>query len=159
MTRPATEPLHTNLVERYLRTRGRRYFSGQHDREFFFVTNTRPQRLHVHLEISPTQRDLFTIRVTPACFFPTSDQAALAQLADRWNRQHSEVAAIVHKSSDPHRIGVAATQSQQFESPVRFDDFAAFADRTIAAAIDLLSELPAVVELPTGTAPLLRDAG
>src|SRR6516225_8098889 len=69
-----SEPLCANLIERYLCARGSRYFRGQHDGEFFYVANTRPRRLHVHLEICPTHGDVLMIRVTPACFFPATDR-------------------------------------------------------------------------------------
>ncbi|SON60641.1 hypothetical protein MSIMFI_02137 [Mycobacterium simulans] len=154
-----TEPLSANLVERYLRTRGRRYFRGQHDAEFFFVVNTHPRRLHVHLEASPAHREAFAIRVTPACFFPATDYARLAQFADRWNARNQAVTAIVHGSSDPRRVVIEAHRCQWFSEPVRFEDFADAADRTIAAAIDLFAALTRVVQLSSATQPLLLDAG
>ncbi len=153
-----TEPLNANLIERYLCTRGRRYFRGRHDGEFFFVADAHPRRLHVHLEIPPGQTDVFTIRVAPACFFPAADHVRLAQFADTWNEQNREVTAIVHGSSDPQRIGVAARQSV-IGDRFHFDDFAAFVDRTISAAIDLFGELTPVAELPSIALALLRDAG
>lgn len=110
MTESIGEPLSTNLIERYLRARGRRYFRGHHDAEFFFVANAH-LRLHVHLEISPAYRDVFTIRVSPAYFFPATDHTRLAEIVNAWNLQNHEVTAIVHGSSDPHRIGVAAERS------------------------------------------------
>ncbi|MHA7652997.1 immunoglobulin domain-containing family protein [Mycobacterium sp. ML4] len=149
------EPLSTNLIERYLCTRARRYFRGRHDGEFFFVLNTE-LRLHVHLEIPPMHPDVFTIRVTPACFFPITEQARLTALADAWNEQHRDVTAVVHGSSDPHRIGVMAEQSRWIGERVRFDELAAFADRATAAAIDLFSRVTVAAELPPG--PLLQDA-
>ena len=42
MSAPLAESLSTELTERYLRTRGLRYFRGQHDGEFFFVANADP---------------------------------------------------------------------------------------------------------------------
>jgi hypothetical protein len=152
-----SEPLSATLIERYLCTRGRRYFRGHHDGEFFFVADAHPRRLYVHLEISPAQPDVFIIRVAPACFFPAVDYAQLAEFADTWNRHNWEVTAIVHGSSDPQRIGVTAQQSQWTRDGVRFDDFAVFIDRTLAAAIDLFSELTPAAEL--SSTPLLRDAG
>lgn len=101
MTESIGEPLSTNLIERYLRARGRRYFRGHHDAEFFFVANAH-LRLHVHLEISPAYRDVFTIRVSPAYFFPATDHTRLAEIVNAWNLQNHEVTAIVHGSSDPH---------------------------------------------------------
>jgi hypothetical protein len=154
-----SEPLCANLVERYLRTRGSRYFRGRHDGEFFYVANTRPRRLHVHLEICPTHGDVLMIRVTPPCFFPATDRSWLMHFADTWNQQNREVVAIVHGSSDPQRIGVVARRSQWIRKGVSFEDFAAFADASIADAIDLFGQLFPVADLPSTAQPLLRDAG
>ena len=135
-----SEPLGANLIERYLCMHDSRYFRGARDGEYFYVANTRPRRLHVHLEISPEHHDML-IRVTPACFFPASDRPWLTHLADRWNKQDREVTAVVHGSSDPQRIGVVARRSQLMRGGVDFDDFTAFVDRTIAAAIEFFAEL------------------
>lgn len=153
------EPLLTLLVERYLRTRGRRYFRGRHDREYFFVTSARPRRLHVHLEISPDHDDVLIIRVTPGCFFPATDRPWLAHFADTWNRQDRPVTAIVHGSSDPQRIGVVARRSRWIRDNISFEEFARFVDRTVADATEFFAELSPVVELPSAAQPLLRDAG
>lgn len=150
-----------NLVERYLRTRGRRYFRGHHDGEYFFVTCARTStsgRLHVHLEISPAHGDVLIIRVTPGCFFPATERPWLTHFSDTWNRQEREVIAIVHGSSDPRRIGVVARRSHWIRQHVSFEEFAAFVDRIIADATDLFDDLSPVVELPTAH-PLLLDAG
>lgn len=155
---PLIEPLSPSLIERYLCTRGSQYFCGQHDGEFFYVANTRPRRLHVHLEISTGHNDLLLIRVAPACFFPASDRPWLTHLADTWNRQDHDVTAVVHGSSDPQRIGVVARRTQWIAGSVAFDDFAGFVDRTIAAAIEFFAELSPVVELPSTAQPLVLDA-
>jgi hypothetical protein len=146
-------------LERYLCTRGSRYFRGAHDGEYFYVAKTRPRRLHVHLEVSPTQRDVLMIRIAPACFFPATDRPWLMHFTDTWNQQNREVTAIVHTSSDPRRIGVVARRSQWIRDRVSFEEFASFVDRTIADAIDLFAQLTPVVELPPTAQPLLRDAG
>ena len=156
---PRAEPLSANLIERYLCTRGSRYFCGQHDGEYLYVANTRPRRLHVHLGISRWHSDVFMIRVAPDCFFPAADSARLARLADTWNQQNREVTAIVHASSDPQRIGVVARSSQRIRDRVAFEDFATFVDRTIAAAIEFFGELPPFAECPSTAQPLVLDAG
>jgi len=159
MSELSGEPLSTELTERYLRSRGIRYFRGQHDGECFFVTNAGGRRLHVHLGISRWRSDMFTIRITPSCFFPATDGARLAQLADTWNKQNPEVTAIVHGSSDPQRIGIFTCSSQRIRDRIPFDEFACYVDRAIAAAIDFFSELAPVVELTSTAQPLVRDAG
>jgi hypothetical protein len=155
------EPMCANLVERYLRTRGRRYFRGHHDGEYFFVTGA-PRRLHVHFEVSPAHEDVLIIRVTPGCYFPATDRPWLTYFADKWNRQDRHVTAIVHGSSDPQRIGVVARKSRWIRTGVSFADFASFVDLTIADATELFEELdPAidVADAPPTDRPLLRHAG
>jgi hypothetical protein len=152
-----TEALSADLIERYLCTRGSRYFRGQHDGEFFYVANTRPRRLHVHLGISRWHREEFAIQVTPGCFFPAADDAELAELADCWNQHTRDVIVTVHGSSDPQRVGVVARSSRKIREPIAFDDFATYIDHTIAAAIEFFAGLAAVAECPQP--PLLLDAG
>jgi hypothetical protein len=153
------QPTCAALIERYLCTRGRRYFRGHGAGEYFFVTNARPRRLHVHFEISPAHDDVLIIRVTPGCYFPAAERPWLTYFSDRWNRQERQVTAIVHGSSDPHRIGVMARKSQWIRKSVSFDDLTSFVDRTIAAATELFEELSPVGELPSDQEPLVRHAG
>jgi hypothetical protein len=145
-----------DLIERFVRQRGRRYFSGQHDGEYFFIANAHPERLYVHLGISRWHSDVFTIRIAPGHFFPAADDARLVQLTEAWNQQNPEVTAVVHGSSDPLRIGVYATSARRIKDRIPFEDFAAYVNRTIAAAIELFSELAPISETQQ---PLLRDAG
>jgi Putative bacterial sensory transduction regulator len=154
-----TETLSATLIERYLRTRGSRYFRGQHDGEYFYVANTRPRRLHVHLEISAAQHNVLVIRVAPSCFFPAADRPFLMHVADTWNQQDREVTAVLQESSDPERIGITVRRSQCVQGRVDFDDFATFVDCTIAAAIEFFGELTPVTECPSTAPPLLQDAG
>jgi hypothetical protein len=146
-----------NLIENYLQSRGSRYFRGHHDGEFFYVANTRPRRLHVHLEITPTHGDVLVIRVAPSCFFPATERARLTEFADAWNQQNRGVTATLHDSSDPQRIGVVAGRSQWIPEGADFDAFASFVDATLADAIDLFGQLAALAE-SSASAPLVRDA-
>ena len=156
-----TEPqlLLTDLIERYVRRRGRRYFAGQYDGEYFFIADAHPRRLYVHLGISRWHSDVFTIRIAPAYYFPVADDARLGQITDAWNQRNPEVTAIVHGSSDPQRIGVYAASSRRIRDRIPFEDFAAFVNGTIAAATELFTELAADTALPSAQLSQLRDAG
>jgi hypothetical protein len=154
-----SESLCTNLIERYLCTRGQRCFRGQHDGEYFLLVKARPQRLHVHLGVSPDYDDVLVIRVTPGSFFSAADRPWLTHVSDEWNQQNRGVTAIVHGSSDPRRIGVVARRSRWIPETVSFEDFASIVDGTIADAIDLFDELTPVVEKPSTAQQLLRAAG
>jgi hypothetical protein len=156
-------PRCADLIERYLCTRGSRhcdrYFRGAHDGEYFYVVKTGPRRLHVHLEVAHAQRDVLMIRVAPTRFYAATDRPWLMHFADTWNQQDREVTAVVHTSSDPHRIGVMARRSQWIRADASFEDFASFVDRIIADAIDLFAQLNPVSESPPTAPPLLCDAG
>jgi hypothetical protein len=151
-----TEPIGTALIERYLRTRRLRYFRGRHDGEYFFILTVDRERLHVHLESTCGHLEMFTIRVTPACFFPIEHRGWLMRFADQWNRNNQWAKAVLHGSSDPNRIGVVAENSYPLAETIRFNNFASFVDHTIASAIELFGEI-----LPAALAhePWLRDAG
>ncbi|OBF87878.1 hypothetical protein A5791_18270 [Mycobacterium sp. 852002-51163_SCH5372311] len=156
-----TEPqlLLTDLIERYVRRRGRRYFSGQHDGEYFFIADALPRRLYVHLGVSRWHSDVFTIRIAPAYFFPAAEDARLAQLTDAWNQQNPELMAVVHASSDPQRVGVYVTSSRRIRNSIPFEDFASFVNQTIAAGTELFGELAVLTDLPSTQLSLLRQAG
>lgn len=152
------ESLHADLIERYMCTCGARFFRRDDDAEYFFVADAHPRPLNVRLKIAPSFGDVLIIRVTPACLFSVVDRPWLRRFADTWNQQNREVTAIVQGCSNPQRIGVVARRSQWIRESISLEDFASFADRTIAAAIDLFAELTPVVELPSMARPLLREA-
>ncbi|GFG66242.1 hypothetical protein MKUB_37320 [Mycobacterium kubicae] len=149
MTEPMGEPLTTELIERYLHSRGRRYFRGQHDGEFFFVVNCGRPRMHVHLGIPGPHSDTLTLRATPASFYPVADAGTLSNRVAEWNKHNGELAAVVHGSSDPQRIGVTVSASHWVGERVRFEDFGEFVDRALGAAVELFSGLAPSDELPT----------
>jgi hypothetical protein len=154
------KPMRTEMIERYLRARGRRYFRGQHDGEYFFIL-TVGQRLHVHIEVPPSDRDRVTVRVTPTSFFPAAEVARLSTFADTWNEGSRPTRAVVYESCDRNRIGVAAENSYPLAPNVSFEEFADLADGTIASAVALFAEMtPATRAAPTGTlGAWLKDAG
>src|SRR5260370_14380189 len=127
----------TELIERYLRARGRRYFRGHHDGEYFFILTVGHERLHVHLEISPADRHALTVRTTPAYFFPAAERVRLLEFADNWNRSGRRATAIVFESCDQTRIGVVAEDSYSLAPDVPFEEFADRADDTITSAVQL----------------------
>jgi hypothetical protein len=154
-----TESFGTELIERYLRTRGRRYFRGQHDGEYFFILAVDNERLHVHLEICHAHRDTFTIKVFPGYFFPVAQRDRLTRLADRCNRHSRWAKAIVHESSDPNRVGVLAENSYPIARNIHFEEFASLVDHTIGSAINLFGELACVAPSPRTPEAWLPDAG
>ena len=147
--------LATEVIERYLRARGRRYFRGHHDGEFFFILPAGHERLHVHLETPPADRDTVTVRVTPPCYFPAAEAARLKAFADTWNEQSRPTRAVVYESCDRDRIGVAAEGACSLAPSTPFEEFAGLADSTIRSAVTLFAEMTPA----TGTAAPVRTPG
>ena len=141
-------PVAAQLIERYLLSRGRRYFRGHHDGEYFFLLTVGDERLHVHLELAPDDPDLLTIRVAPSYFFPTADRERLLGFVDSWNQAAHRVTAVIHESSDPTRFGISAENSCRVALDVTFADFAGLVDQTIGSSIRLFGELPLARETP-----------
>jgi hypothetical protein len=133
--------MRTEMIERYLRARGRRYFRGHHDGEYFFILAVGHERLHVHMEIPPSDRDSVTVRVTPTSFFPAADVARLSTFADKWNEESRQTRAVVYQSCDPNRIGVAAENSYPLAPNVPFEEFADLADGMLGSAVALFAEM------------------
>ncbi|MFY2858779.1 YbjN domain-containing protein [Mycobacterium sp. THU-M104] len=154
-----SELLCANLIERYLDTCGLRFLRGDHDGEYFCAANTASGRLHVRLEICASFGDVVNISVTPARSIPVADRPRLTNFADTWNRQNRGVTAIVQGCPDPQRIGISARRSQWIRDGITFEEFASLVDRTIAAAIDLFAQVKPVVDVPSTTQPVLRNAG
>lgn len=154
-----SQSLCANLIERYVHTCGLQFLKGEHDGEYFCVASANGRRLHIHLEISPSFGDMLIIRIAPACGFRAADRPRLTRLADTWNRQSRKVTAILHRCSDPQRVGLVARSSRWIRDDVSFEEFASFVDRTVAEAADFFAEATAVVGSPSTAQPVLRDAG
>lgn len=151
----------TPLIERYLLARGRRYFRGHHDGEYFFILTVGHERLHVHLEMSAADRQTLTVRTTPAYFFPAADRDRLLEFVDNWNRSDRRGTAIVYESCDQTRIGVVAEDSYSLAPDIPFGQFAEMADDTISAAVQFFTDM-APAARPKRAPRLgtwLRDAG
>jgi hypothetical protein len=151
----------TELIERYLRAGGRRYFRGHHDGEYFFILSAGHERLHVHLEVPPADKESVTIRVTPANFYPAVDRARLRTIADKWNVRDRRTRAVVYESCDQTRIGVVAEKSYPLAPSMPFEEFAGLADDTIKSAVKLFAEMTRGVEQTPARrlGTWLRDAG
>jgi hypothetical protein len=135
------KPMRTEMIERYLHTRGRRYFRGHHDEDYFFILTVGHERLHIHIEIPPADRHSVTVRATPSCFYPAAESARLWSFADRWNEESRPTRAVVHESCDQNRIGLAAQNSYRLAPNVPFEEFADLADSTIRSAVALFVEV------------------
>ena len=96
------------LIEAYLSARQVRYFRGHHDDEFFFLINAYHGRLHVHLEVPATDREVITISIAEERYYPATLRGRLTGLVDEWNKATPWAKAALVASSDPNLLGIAA---------------------------------------------------
>ncbi len=136
-----SELLWPQLTERYVRGRGVRCFRGQHDSEYFFIVKRFCGRLHVHMRQSADGRSV-AIDVTVPRYFPAADRPRLSKLARRWNRRGGPIKAVLLRSTDPTRVGVAV----RCDAPI--EAFTDMVDACVARAAEFFSDVAAVLESP-----------
>ena len=59
------EPLSTELIDRYLRSRQLRFFRSDDGEEFMMLPSYERGKLHVNLRINGLRRDIFEISISP----------------------------------------------------------------------------------------------
>lgn len=143
------------LIEAYLRARQVRYFRGHHDDEFFFLINAYHGRLHVHLEVPATDREIITINIAGERYYPATLRGRLAGLVDEWNGATPWARAALVASSDPNLLGIAADNRYSRKS----GDFATVVDHTLQSAVELFGRARALAAAAGSDGNPLRDAG
>lgn len=80
------EPLSTELIERYLRSRQLRFFRSDDGEEFLLLSSYQRGKLHVNLRVNGLRRDLLEISITPAAYYSAGERPRLMELLNDWNR-------------------------------------------------------------------------
>lgn len=122
------------LIEEYLRFRGIRYFRGHQDDEYLFLVDGLAGKMHVRLAAAGPE---VRITITPGRYYPAGDRDRLACLVARW-AAGGPAEAVLHPSSDPALVGIAARARIR---PDGVPSLADFVDRAIARAVDLFADL------------------
>jgi len=151
------DPGMTELIERYLRSRGARYFRGHHDDEYFFLVDVpagaNRGRLHVHLGVGADRGEVVLV-ITPDRYYPGARRERIATVAARWTDGVAGVRVDVHESCDPALVGVVLNAQCR---PAGIGELTRFVDRTVASAVDFFAMLgTGLGEMDAGG---LRDAG
>ncbi|MFN8088613.1 MAG: hypothetical protein U0R81_06490 [Mycobacterium sp.] len=143
------------LIEAYLSARQVRYFRGHHDDEFFFLINAYHGRLHVHLEVPATDREVITISIAEERYYPATLRGRLTGLVDEWNKATPWAKAALVASSDPNLLGIAAHNRYSR----KIGDFTTVVDHTLQSAIELFGRVRKLLAAAGSDGNPLRDAG
>ncbi|MGI9163819.1 MAG: hypothetical protein ACR2JI_13010 [Mycobacterium sp.] len=145
------------LIEKYLRTRGVRYFRGHRDDEYFYLVDTRiltgHARLHVHLAVCGAERDAVQISITGDRYYPAGHSEVFQQAVSRWNDECHDVGAVIQPSCDPALVGVVAGSRYRGTDVGQLSTFVEGAEAGAVQLLGLIGDL--VAPLP----PTLRNAG
>ena len=75
------EPFTTKLIERYLDARGWRFSAAATVNEFLVLLSSKHGRLHVHVRVNGSRRDVLVVRVSASAHHPAADRNRLMEFA------------------------------------------------------------------------------
>lgn len=148
------EPLSTQLIERYLKTRDLRYYRNSDADEYLLLFSTLHGKLHVTIRLGGPGNQVLVISVTPAVNYPAAQRVRLMEVINDWNRDSWWPKAFVRQTSLPDQVSVVGEQSIWLPEGIHFEAVAEFIDATNACASDLFGKITAAMALPS--APTLQ---
>lgn len=147
------EPLSTELIERYLRSRHLRFFRSDDGEEFMMVlSNYERGKLHVNLRINGLRRDILEISVSPAGYYPASDRPRLMELVNDWNRDTHWPKAFVRETAQPSHVSVVGECAYLLTDGIHLDGLGNFIKSTAEYGTDLIEKIERAISLPSADA-------
>jgi hypothetical protein len=147
------EPLSTELIERYLRSRELRFFRSDDGEEFMMVLSNYEQgKLHVNLRINGLRRDIVEISISPAAYYQARDRPRLMELLNDWNRDTHWPKAFVRETPHPSRISVVGEGAYLLSDGIHLAALGNFIRSTVEHAADLFKKIEQAVCLPSAHA-------
>lgn len=147
------EPLSTELIERYLRSRHLRFFCSDDGEEFMMVlSNYVRGKLHVNLRINGLRRDILEISVSPAGYYPASDRPRLMELVNDWNRDTHWPKAFVRETAQPSHVSVVGESAYLLTDGIHLDGLGNFIKSTAEYGTDLIEKIERAISLPSADA-------
>lgn len=144
------EPLSTELIERYLRSRQLRFFRSDDDAEFMMVLSHHQRgKLLVNLRINGLRPDILEISVSPAGYYPASDRPRLMELVNDWNRDTHWPKAFVRETAQPSHVSVVGESAYLLTDGIHLDGLGNFIKSTVEYGADLIEKIEQAVSLPS----------
>jgi Putative bacterial sensory transduction regulator len=147
------EPLSTELIERYLRSRHLRFFRSDDGEEFLMVlSNIERGKLHVNLRINGLRPDIFEISVSPAGYYQASERPRLMELVNDWNRDNHWPKAFVRETAQPSHVSVVGESAYLLTDGIHLESLGNFIKSTVEYGADLIEKIERAVCLPSADA-------
>jgi Putative bacterial sensory transduction regulator len=147
------EPLSTELIERYLRSRQLRFFRSDDGEDFMMVlSNYERGKLHVNLRINGLRRDVLEISMTPAGYYQAAARPRLMELVNDWNRDTHWPKAFVRETAGPNHVSVVAENAYLLTDGIHLAALGNFVRSTVEYGADLFKKIEQAVSLPSANA-------
>lgn len=147
------EPLSSELIERYLRSRRLRFFRSDDGQEFLLVlSNIERGKLHVGLRINGARPDILEITVSPAGYYHAAERARLMELVNDWNRDTHWPKAFVRETAQPSHVSVVGESAYLLTDGIHLAALGNFVKSTVEYGTDLFTKIEQTIALPSAQA-------
>jgi hypothetical protein len=134
------EPLSTDLIERYLRSRHLRFFRSDDGAEFMMVLSSCERgKLHVNLRINGLRPDILEISISPAGYYQASERPRLMELVNDWNRE----------TAAPSHVSVVGESAYLLTDGIHLAALGNFIKSTVEYGADLIEKIEQAICLPS----------
>lgn len=146
------EPLSTDLIERYLRSRGLRFFRSDDGEEFLMLSSYERGKLHVTLRLNGLRRDVLEISVSPAAYHPAGERPRLMELVNDWNRDTHWPKAFVRETVRPGRVSVVGENAYLLSDGIHLEALGNLVRSAVEHGADLFAKIEQAIRLPSAHA-------
>ncbi|MCV7028130.1 YbjN domain-containing protein [Mycobacterium sherrisii] len=147
------EPLSSELIERYLRSRRLRFFRSDDGQEFLLVlSNVERGKLHVVLRINGVRPDILEITVSPAGYYHAGERARLMELVNDWNRDNHWPKAFVRETAQPSHVSVVGESAYLLTDGIHLAALGNFVKSAVEYGTDLFAKIEQAIALPSAQA-------
>lgn len=146
------EPLSTELIERYLRSRQLRFFRSNDGEEFLLVSAHERGKVLVTLRLNGLRRDILEVSMSPARYHPVAERPRLLELVNDWNRDTHWPKAFVRETGRPGHVSVVGENAYLLTDGIHLEALGNLVRSTVEYGADLFDKIERSVRLPSADA-------
>ncbi|TAM68879.1 YbjN domain-containing protein [Mycobacterium sp.] len=143
------EPLSTDLIERYLQSRGLRFFRSDDGEEFLMLSSYERGKLHVTLRVNGLRRDVLEISISPAAYYAAGERPRLMELVNDWNRDTHWPKAFVRETARTGHVSVVGENAYLLSDGIHLEALGNLVRSAVEYGADLFAKIEQAIRLPS----------
>jgi Putative bacterial sensory transduction regulator len=143
------EPLSAELIERYLDSRGLRFYRSRDGKGLLMLFSTEDGKLQVNLRVSGKRSDVLVISISTGTYHRAADRSRLMDVVNDWNRDTYWPKAFVRETSQPGRIAVVGESAFPLADGIQFDALGNFINASIRTGAELFAKVARATSVPS----------